>query len=265
MTIHKNGLELDVGANFEVWRGDGVKIYPPSSCIANTMILVFDTSLGGNTVSIPFQDSSTDVVINWGGSGTIDNDNEYQFTYDATSVYEVHITGSIGWFSYGIGYHTGYSSLIEVKQMGTGWTNTSQAFEDCYNLVKVTIADCDDITTTDDGQHYDGQMFYQCSDLKYVIGDLNFGVNSYNRILDHTFYECTSLKYIGNIIAPKDDYPYYTFADCTSLICLKSIITASNHYSSNMFDNTPLLVAPNESEQEHIEDGANYTNPGACP
>lgn len=97
----------------------------------NAMVLVFDTSLGGSDLNLPFS-GGTGVTIDW-GDGTTSSQTTH--TYSSAGVYTIAVTGSATLLGPYLP-HTGYSGITRVESYGNlGLTSLSSAFSGATNLV----------------------------------------------------------------------------------------------------------------------------------
>lgn len=95
------------------------------------MVLVFDATLGGLDLSLPFSGGSG-VTIDWGDTTSSTTTTH---TYGTTGTYTITVTGSASNFGPYLP-HTGYPGITRVESYGNlGLTNLSGAFSGATNLV----------------------------------------------------------------------------------------------------------------------------------
>lgn len=118
--------------------------YLPSSPIIpnpspTPMILVFDTTLGTNTIDLPL-DGAVNVVVDWGDGSPVEAFNspsQPEHTYATAGTYTVTISGTLEAYSYTNYDHLGdnQNTLTEVISFGNiGLSDLSYAFWEAANL-----------------------------------------------------------------------------------------------------------------------------------
>ena len=124
---------------------------------------------------------------------------------------------------------------LDISSFETGNVTTmNNMFRDCHVLPAVDVSSFDTGNVTD--MQY---MFALCHKLTS---------------LDTVDWDLSSL---ANAIG--------TFRHCHELICLTGLDIPVTADTNVTFDDCPLLVAPNASEQADIIAGTPWTNPNACP
>jgi len=111
------------------------------------------------------------------------------------------------------------------------------------------------------------KTFQGCDQLRTLL-DIDF---SSGKSFDSTFADCQNLEQIGILDTALGENFNNMFRNCVSLQCLGGIDTRNQTImiagASGMFENCPLLTAPDATEQADLTDanGALYVNPNTCP
>ena len=104
------------------------------------MVLVFDTSLGNNTIEIPFGNAAVvDVVVDWGDgtSDTYTTNGTKTHTYATGGIYTVRISGTLTQFGSGT-TPLPRPELTKCLSFGDlGLVSLDGAFRNCSNLTEV--------------------------------------------------------------------------------------------------------------------------------
>jgi len=148
----------------------------------------------------------------------------------------------------------GCSSLVNVPAMDTSSaTNLSSMFSGCNSLITVPQLDTSNCTAFN-------SMFQLTTNLTEIpIIDTSKGT------LFYRMFQQSGISSVPIIDTSKGTDFWEMFRLCPNLVCISAVNTLLETRTTDMFLQTPLLVAPNASEQTQIENGFNYNNPGACP
>jgi len=159
-------------------------------------------------------------------------------------------------------------NITTIQNMVTGCTSLTQIpFFNTSNVIDFSgaFSNCDSISTvplfdTSKGIDFDG-TFGNNSNLTLIPSiDTSSGI-----YFLHMFRGCPSLESIPFIDTTLGTSFQGMYADSSSLTCITNIDTTGSTLSfDDMFDNTPSLVNPSDSEQSTILSKANYINQNSC-
>jgi len=85
--------------------------------------------------------------------------------------------------------------------------------------------------------------------------------------MDHTWYKCGALISFPLLDTSSITSMGYAWNYCTSLICMGGFTRNGNtpySYAPGLFNNTPALLRPDDTEQTTILNGNSWTNPTSC-
>lgn len=152
---------------------------------------------------------------------------------------------------------------LDVSTFNTSNVNDmSSMFNRCFGLTSLDVSSFNTPLVTT--MH---SMFIDCSALTSL--DLSSFGNGSLTIANQMFAACTSLEYInlvGFALEPGASL-FIMFQGCQQLICITNIDTTTASDKTDMFLNTPALVAPDATEQAQLvsTSGYNYVNANPCP
>ncbi len=191
------------------------------------------------------------------------------------------------------GVFSGCSSLTSIDVSGFNLSNVSNIdsmFNGCSSLTTLDLSAWNTTNITSISS-----MFYRCNELT-TININNWDVNKITSVsstfdgcvklttlisnntnkikLEHgaqsTFRSCASLTSLDltNWDFSEVDYFNSIFSGCTDLTCITNIDTSKwGAQKDNMFVGCNALIQPDIAAINDLtdSDGANWTNPGACP